>query len=102
MRVCWYCGQRFDGLLTSGKTAAHCDECQQIPLCDGSTEGYRLSYTLAELQNREWTPEEEQILADSSLGVELCETIINKMDRKCLANLMRKCIEPLSEANTWL
>jgi hypothetical protein len=103
MRVCWYCGQRFDGLLTSGKTAAHCDPCQQIPIVDGSTEGYKLSYTLAELQNRKWTEEEWQMLTDSSLGADLAEELINRMDSKCLANLIRtKCFEAFMEARQWL
>jgi hypothetical protein len=100
--VCWYCGRLFDDVLTSGKRAAVCDECWQIPVTDGTTESAKWAYALAMLQNHSWTPEEEQMLADSSLGVELCETIIQKMDRKCLAQLMRKCVEPLSEANVWL
>ena len=102
MRVCWYCGQRFDGILSSGKQAAHCDSCQQIPITDGSTESAKWSYSLSGLMNRDWTDEEYQTLADSALGADLAEEIIQHMDRKCLAQLMRKCVEPLSEANQWL
>jgi hypothetical protein len=102
VRECWYCGRKFDGVLSSGAKAALCDECFSTPITDGSTESASWAYALARLQDHEWTDEEVQVLADSSLGAWLAEEIVKHMDRKCLAQLMRKCVEPLTEANTWL
>ena len=103
MRECWYCGRRFDGHLASGAKAALCDECYALPVTDGSTESASWAYALARLQDHEWTEEEVQVLADSSLGAWLAETIVNRMDAKCLANLIRtKCFDAIMEARKWL